>query len=289
MSCCHVFCCITHCGDFSGTTRVLKDGRPGVAHYVGVLRGRLSYGLLVHSRGKVRLAARNRRLFHRITVTVRRLACKRGRVVGGGDLRDKRVGVNVDRATVHLCLLSGVRRFRGSCPRIHLGVSGRSAPRTVSTLRGNLISVTVIASPLRVQGPLHGATLHDCRSVLVKNDTCGTVTDQGHSLGRLRSCSFISLVSNAKADSLCVHFFCRGRVQFSPSVRITAASRVLPVIHDGLNVNFYPRKVTEPTMRHKRICRVLLRRRVPRHRVALMRSDKGPRDVTMRGLLACFG
>lgn len=272
---------MTVCGDFSGTTGMLVDGRPGVARFVGGLRGRLKYGLFIESGQKIALATRKRGLCRRISITCRRLRTTRTRLTVRQDVRDKDVAVDTDRVTLRLLLLPVLKHFRGRCPNIQLELLGRSAPRTIRSIGGKLTSFTIIAAPLRTGGPLGDASLVSFGRVTIKSRSFrkgrGPVE-----LGSLVRGPLVSLKRKDAACRFCSGFFLRGSLILSPSARIRAVSRILPLVVGKLNVKFLPRLFMEPIVRRKGIYRVLLGRGVPRERVYLIRGRAFPPDVTTR-------
>jgi DNA-binding transcriptional LysR family regulator len=281
-----IFYYVAKCGSFTQAANLLMSNQPNLTRAIKSLEGSLGCTLLERSNKGVKLTDEGEKLFEDISVAIEHITAGEERITANKTLQKGFVSIGATEIALRCFLLPILNKFCSKYPGIKIKIVNVSTPQAVSMLKGGLIDLAVLTTPLESSSELSERPLMKFNEVAVGGEAFKDIAS-GEPLNVSDFCHYpvVSLGNKTSTYEFYLKFFAQHGSSFSADIEAATADQLLPLIRYNLGIGFVPEAFLEEQGGEiQGIYRLPIRADLPQRCISLVKKKKHTLSLPAREL-----
>lgn len=280
-----IFYYVAKCGSFTQAAKILMSNQPNLTRAIKALESSLGCTLLERSNKGVRLTDDGEKLYENISVAIEHITAGEERVTANKTLQKGVVSIGATEIALRCFLLPILNRYCTKYPGIRIRIVNVSTPQALTMLKGGLIDICVLTTPVEPSSELTERVLKDFCEVAV----CGAAfksLSEGDPLDISELCNYpiVSLGSKTSTYEYYMRLFAQNDVSFSVDIEAATADQILPLVRHNLGIGFVPEEFLNSSSEEKGIYRIPMRSESPVRSISLVKKKNHMLSLPAREL-----
>ena len=277
-----IFYYVAKCGSFTQAANLLMSNQPNLTRAIKSLEASLGCTLLERSNKGVRLTEEGEKLYENVSVAIEHINAGEARITANKSLQKGFVSIGATEIALRCFLLPILNRYCGKYPGIRIKIVNISTPQGVSMLKGGLVDLAVLTSPIEQSAELSERTVKEFQEIAVCGESFKKLAEgEPIPLDKLCECPMISLGGKTSTFEFYQKIFASQGAALSVDIEAATADQLLPLIRHNLGIGFVPEEFLE---NEKGIYRIPLATEIPKRKISLIKKKKHTLSLPAREL-----
>ena len=280
-----IFYYVAKCGSFTQAAKILMSNQPNLTRAIKSLEASLGCTLLERSNKGVRLTEEGEKLYENISVAMEHIMAGEERITANKTLQKGFVSIGATEIALRCFLLPILNKYCSKYPGIRIKIVNVSTPQALSMLKGGLIDLCVLTTPIELTSELSEKTVKDFREIAVCGEAFKSLSE-GKALGisELGKYPIVSLGNKTSTYEYYLKLFAHNDVSFSADIEAATADQLLPLIKHNLGIGFVPEEFLDESAEAQGIYRIPLKTEIPERSISLVKKKNHTLSLPAREL-----
>ncbi len=236
-----IFYYVAKCGSFTQAANILMSNQPNLTRAIKALEGGLGCTLLERSNKGVRLTDEGEKLYEEIAVAIEHINAGEERITANKSLQNGFVSIGATEIALRCCLLPILNRFCSTYPGIRVKIVNIATPQALNMLKGGLVDLAVITTPVASSAEVCERRLKDFCEVAVGGEAFAELS-KGEPLSAVELCDYpiVSLGNKTSTYEFYQKYFTKYGADLSADIEAATADQILPLVRHNLGIGFVP-------------------------------------------------
>jgi len=277
-----IFYYVAKCGSFTQAANLLMSNQPNLTRAIKSLESSLGCTLLERSNKGVRLTEEGEKLYENISVAIEHITAGEERITANKTLQKGFVSIGATEIALRCFLLPILNKYCGKYPGIRIKIVNISTPQGISMLKGGLIDLAVLTSPIELSSELNERVVKEFHEVAVCGEGFKNLYGvQSVSFSDLCEYPMVSLGSKTSTYEFYQKIFSQHGMTLSVDIEAATADQLIPLIRHNLGVGFVPEDFLKD---EKEIYRIPLDTDLPKRSISLLKKKNHTLSLPAREL-----
>ncbi len=279
-----IFYYVAKCGSFTQAANVLMSNQPNLTRAIKSLEASLGCTLLERSNKGVRLTEEGEKLYEDISVAIEHIIAGEERITANKTLQKGFVSIGATEIALRCFLLPILNRYCSKYTGIRVKIVNISTPQALTMLKGGLIDIAVLTTPVEPSAEVTERIVKDFCEVAVCGESFSHLA-KGKPLSVEELCTYpiVSLGSKTSTYEFYQKFFAKSGQALSVDIEAATADQLLPLIRHNLGVGFVPEEFLEEGEAHG-IYRIPLAVSLPKRSISFLKKKDHTLSLPAREL-----
>ena len=268
-----IFYYVAKCGSFTRAADILLNNQPNLTRAMKNLEQELGCTLFERSNKGVTMTDAGERLFLHVSAAVEHIQAAESEISSNQSLQRGMVSVGASEIALRCFLLPILNRFSARHPGVRIKILNLSSPQALSMLKGGLIDLAVVTTPIERSTELSQRDLKAFSEVAVGGDAFGNLASGDPiPLRRLADYPIISLGAHTATYEFYSQQFLQAQIPYHADIEAATADQILPLVQHNLGIGFVPEEFLseKPTGCH----RIPLETELPPREICLVKRKR---------------
>lgn len=280
-----IFYYVAKCGSFTQAANLLMSNQPNLTRAIKSLEASLGCTLLERSNKGVRLTDEGEKLYENISVAMEHIMAGEERITANKTLQKGFVSIGATEIALRCCLLPILNRYCSKYPGIRIKIVNISTPQALIMLKGGLIDIAVLTTPIEASAEVTERPIKDFCEVAVCGEAFRALSEGAPlSVAELCEHPIVSLGSKTSTYEYYQKYFAKNGEAFSVDIEAATADQLLPLIRHNLGIGFVPEEFLAERGEERGIYRIPLSAKMPKRSISLLKKKNHTLSLPAREL-----
>lgn len=280
-----IFYYVAKCGSFSQAATVLMSNQPNLTRAIKSLEASLGCTLLERSNKGVKLTDEGEKLYENISVAMEHIMAGEERITANKSLQNGFVSIGATEIALRCYLLPILSKYCEKYPKIRIKILNISTPQALSMLKGGLIDIAVLTTPVDASAEVVEHKLKDFNEIAVCGESFKALSE-GEALKVAELCKYpiVSLGNKTSTYEYYIKYFAKNGITFSADIEAATADQLIPLIRHNLGIGFVPEDFLSEEAIISGIYRIPLSDELPRRSISFLKKKNHTLSLPAREL-----
>ena len=280
-----IFYYVAKCGSFTQAANILMSNQPNLTRAIKSLEAGLGCTLLERSNKGVKLTDEGEKLYEDISVAMEHIIAGEERITANKTLQKGFVSIGATEIALRIFLLPILNKYSTKYPGIKIKIVNISTPQALSMLKGGLIDIAVLTTPVDASNEVIERRVKDFCEVTVGGESFRHLSEgEPLSVGRLCENPIVSLGNKTSTYEFYMKYFAQNGAAFSADIEAATADQLLPLIKHNLGVGFVPEDFLMDDHDSSGIYRIPLSVELPKRSISFLKKKNHTLSLPAREL-----
>lgn len=236
-----VFYYVAKYKSFTRAASILMNNQPNITRIISNLEKQLGCSLFIRSNRGVSLTYEGKKLYKHVAIAYEQLQSAELELSNSNNLESGSITISASETALHGILLSVLKEFHNSYPRIRIRLLNHCTPQAIQAVRNGLVDFAVVSTPTDVKKPLKEIRLKNFDEILACSSRYSFLSNRTHHLAELSGYPLICLGKDTSTYQFYTDFYLQHGLLMTPDIEVATADQLIPMITHDLGIGFVPK------------------------------------------------